>query len=95
MIRRFGGKTVPAFYHPDYSSDASRKDLEMLCVRNGTELNPGGARTKRCFFMRMDSVVGASNGEETKYVYAEYLISGEVHGRPITAEELRRKGAHL
>jgi hypothetical protein len=37
--------------------------------------------------------VGASSGEETNFVYVEWNAQGGVHGRPITADELRMKGA--
>lgn len=96
VVKATAGKK-PARYHPTYSSDRVREELELRCVRQGTELSMSGAdpQTKRCFFMRMNAVIGASNGEETEYVFAEYLVSGEVHGRPITVQELRRKGAEI
>jgi len=47
----------------------------------------------RCFYIKMNQVIGYSNGEETYYVYAEWAMNGSVHGRPITAAELVKKGA--
>lgn len=52
-------------------------------------------RNRRMFFVDTGHSIGASAGEETSFVYVEYLSSGEVHGRPMTEMELRRKGAPL
>jgi hypothetical protein len=42
--------------------------------------------------MQCAFVVGASKGEETDLVYAEWPITNGVHGRPITDDELKKKG---
>jgi hypothetical protein len=84
-------KEGPAFYHPNVVGRI--EELEMLCVRTGEEL--GGHAFVRDFWLRFDFVVGASKGEETHYFLAEWASSGDVHGRPISAEELRRKGARV
>jgi len=39
--------------------------------------------------------VGASEGQETTYIYVEYNSSGPIHGRPMTATGLQAKGATL
>jgi hypothetical protein len=87
-------KEEPAYYHPTHAAAAARMDLEMRCVREGVQFQQGH-HAKRCYYLRLGFVVGASDGEETEYVYAEHARSGEVHGRPITARELRRRGAQL
>jgi hypothetical protein len=47
------------------------------------------------YFMDAGRIIGASEGREVQYIYVEYLTSGEVHGRPVTIEQLRKKGAVL
>lgn len=79
----------PARYKPGLS--ISIEDMEMQCVAQGTEL-PKSHPTRRMFYRKYDFVVGASKGEETQYVYAEWHQNGAVHGRPITLAELRTKG---
>ena len=49
-------------------------------------------RTKRSFFCQMNFLVGASSGEETSFVYVEWHQAGDIHGRPITFDELIVKG---
>lgn len=80
-----------AYYHPDQSSAETRKELEMGCVRLGIQFEQGH-RAKRCYYRKMGVIVGASDGQETDYIYAEHAMSGQVHGRPITERELRKRG---
>jgi hypothetical protein len=79
----------PARYKPDLPM--SIQDIEMECVIHGTEL-PRGHPTRRMFYRQYGFIVGASNGEETQFVYAEWHQNGAVHGRPITLAELHMKG---
>jgi hypothetical protein len=64
----------------------SLRDIEMECIDHGTELPP--ADHVRRFYREYSFVVGASDGEETHYVYVEWSQDGSVHGRPITRTEL-------
>lgn len=80
-----------ACYHPDITP-AVQAHLETQCLQR-TPFNE--VRHKRMYFGEVNRIVGASEGEETRYLYVECLTSGEAHGRPITAAELRRKGAQL
>ena len=82
----------PALYHPDARGHHERERVEMVCVACGIPL--GVRRGIRCYYIRMDDVIGFSDGEATCYVYAEWSMDGEVHGRPITRQELIRKGAN-
>lgn len=52
-------------------------------------------RHKRMYFMDMGYIIGASSGFETSYLYVEYLSCGSVHGRPVTVDNLRMKGANV
>ena len=91
-----------ALYHPDVQG--RRELLEMQCVRDGIDngreiLNDDGTRDHpniREFWMDCGEVVDASWGRETTYVFAvwEYFADelNEVHGRPMTLDELRRRG---
>jgi hypothetical protein len=40
-------------------------------------------------------VVGMCSGEETTYVFVEWLDSGEYHGRPISVQALKRLGVEI
>ena len=42
--------------------------------------------------METGYIIGASSGKETSYLYVEHLACGQVHGRPVTVDDLRRKG---
>ena|SRR3990172_13222254 len=65
--------------------------IEMECVKKGDEL-PRDHPTTRRFWRKLEFVVGASKGEQTQFVYAEWHKAGGVHGRPITEAELKIKG---
>jgi len=84
----------PALYHHDFRSLEARREIETRCVMIGTMFKEVSS-AKRCYFMNVGRVVGASCGEETCYVYAEWASGGAVHGRPITEGELRKKGIRL
>lgn len=66
----------------------------MRCIREGTMYKQTDD-TKRCYYLNVGQIIGASKGRETSYVYAEFLRTGQVHGRPITDAELRQKGVRL
>lgn len=72
-------------------SPAEIETLELECVTDGIPL-PDNHPTRRRFYREHQNVVGASKGEETNIVYSEWHKGGAVHGRPITREELRKKG---
>lgn len=40
---------------------------------------------KRVCWIKADRIVGSADGEETQYIYVEWVVSGTVHGRPMTA----------
>jgi hypothetical protein len=86
-------KNEVAYYSP-LVSEADQQTLELNCIDNGTEL-PRRSSHKRTFYMDTGTEIGASNGKPTTYIFVEWLSMGEVHGRPITVEELRKKGAHI
>jgi hypothetical protein len=46
-------------------------------------------------FLDRDTPIGASDGQETRYVLVKYDCTGTVHGQPIARRELRKKGADL
>lgn len=85
-----------------YAPATSIQQLEFGCIdhaldpddhpRQGAEL-PARGHVRR-FYREMNFIVGASNGEETYFV-VEWTAAGDVHGRPITRDELLEKGAQL
>jgi hypothetical protein len=72
------------------------EQFEMEAVTGqGHEIFPRHKENVRMFwreFANLGFAVGASEGEETRYIYVEYNSSGPVHGRPMTLEGLRAKG---
>jgi hypothetical protein len=80
------------YYHPRITL-AGQEIIEMAIVREENWFSHVDHKSIRRFYRRMDAVVGASSGEETNFVYVEWNAQGGVHGRPITADELRMKGA--
>ncbi len=70
---------------PRLSTDAQGRRTESP---RAIELPRAGGGKVRRFCLNLSFVVGASGGEETTWVYVEWAIGGEVHGRPITLDEL-------
>ncbi|MBW3541557.1 MAG: hypothetical protein KY476_14915 [Planctomycetes bacterium] len=94
IIQRTGDKGVPARYSPDLSL-TEIEQMEMACVLGaGIEFDSPEAHV-RYFFQEFENSIGASAGSLVEHIYVEYHQSGPVHGRPISIEELRRKGADL
>lgn len=46
---------------------------------------------KRRFYRDMGQIIGASAGDDTTFIYVEYVNSGPVHGRPMTWKEIQDK----
>ena len=91
----------PGYYLPTVTVQQQR-EWELRCI----ERTPDGMRyahgnlitetnSKRTFWMDAGEVVGASAGVETRYIFVEWAVSGAVHGRPISPQELRRKGVDV
>ena len=92
LVTESGSPGGRAFYHPSISV-AHQEHMELNCAV--PERMFGQIRHKRMYFMDCGYRIGASCGEETSYLYVEVLSSGELHGRPITPEQFRVKGADL
>jgi hypothetical protein len=80
-------------------SPAAIEQLEMETVCGaatggpppGIELQRTPPGIKKRYTRDVGRLIGASNGIETNWIYVEYHTSGSVHGRPITAAEIRLK----
>lgn len=92
LIERTGQSEGIAYYHR-FISLVEQEKMELACIANGIFFREH--RHKRMYFMDTRHIIGASDGAETSLLYVEHLSGGEVHGRPITVDELRRKGAKL
>jgi len=46
---------------------------------------------KRTYYLDTGRIVGASKGEQTRYLFVEYVNSGSVHGWPITSAQVDEK----
>jgi hypothetical protein len=62
----------------------------MLCINTGTKISDTGKR--RTYYLLLNHDVGACSGEFTRYVFAEWHVSGAIHGRPISLAALQRMG---
>jgi len=81
-----------AVYRPAMT-DKEQESLEIGCIRDENFLKERGV--KRAYWMDTGSMIGASNGEETTYIYVEHRREGDVHGRPMTRDQLKKFGAPL
>lgn len=87
-------KGAPSQYNPlIYTSNADVEQAELDCVDNGVCLK--FTKNVRKFYRKLDHVVGACSGEETNYIYAEWHMSGAIHGRPISEKLLKQYGVKL
>ena len=77
--------------------------LEMLAVaepQGGTALPEGVERGElpapqsnlRTYWIRLPFIVGASEGQETRYAFVMRSPNGEVHGYPMRRERLMERG---
>lgn len=104
IVRSTGGRKGRARYHPRMMP-AMIERFEMECLspqlrEQGLvhEILPHPKPNVRMFWREIADLgfsVGASGGRETNFMYVEYNSSGPVHGRPMTCEELRRRGAEI
>jgi hypothetical protein len=65
--------------------------MEFDCTQAGQRTVRPSAPNKRGFWSKRPQVIGASLGQETCFIYVELMQSGEYHGRPITADQLRKE----
>jgi hypothetical protein len=80
-------------YNPHfYSTDEQIRELELHCVMEGAIIRE--TANKRTAFMKLNHIVGACSGFETRYAFAE-CTSGFYHGRPMCEEKLKQLGATL
>jgi hypothetical protein len=84
-------KKPVARYIPSLSHDDIRQ-MEFDCVQADQGTPRPIAPNKRGLWRKMPQVIGASLGQETCFIYVELMQSGDYHGRPITADELKEKG---
>ena len=70
------------------------EQIETQCAQDeGNRFRDDRRPTVRRYWLDAGATIGASNGNETSFVYVEWHSAGFFHGRPITRDELRRKGA--
>ncbi len=87
-------KGHPSIYDPSLT-DGEIREMEMSCVTGaGTEL-PRTLSHVRRFYRDFGTVIGASEGQKTEYVFVQYTSDGTVHGYPATSKYLESRGANL
>jgi hypothetical protein len=98
IVESSGQRKGIARYHPNLTREMIEQ-FEMEAVTGeGHEILPHPKPNVRMFWREFTDLgfpVGASEGEETCYIYVEYNSSGPVHGRPMTPKLLKAKGATL
>jgi hypothetical protein len=68
--------------------------MEFRCItrRKGrgeiTTATPG----VKVFWQKMKHIIGASLGEETRFIRVQVGQDGVYHGRPVTPQELKKEG---
>lgn len=68
-------------------------DLELRCIEHGTLISDTGKR--RTYWLDASETVGACSGDFTTIVFAEWVESGAIHGRPISKAALKRLGVNI
>ena len=91
IVAQTGKPRQPARYSPRMTGRI--EDLELETV--GQNELPQTRLNVHRFWRNAGTEIGASNGKRTTYIYVECNMSGDVHGRPITRDELKKKGAEL
>ena len=74
-------------------TDPSQRELELGCIDDKNFIEEQGS--VRSYYKDVGEIIGASEGKETRFVYVEHLRYGDVHGCPITEDELRKLGVKL
>lgn len=92
LVKATGEPESAALYHPSVTLELQEK-MEIACVRPQNLFATRGH--KRMYFMDMGYIIGASAGSPTTLIYVEHLTNGQVHGRPVTVNDLRRLGARI
>jgi hypothetical protein len=92
VIRGTGGPEGVARYHTSLTlADIERMEIGCVAGPNdrdrGQEIVAKRRSHLKLYWKHMGRVVGASNGEETEYIFVEY--------GPMTVSQLRAKGAEL
>ncbi|WP_139179534.1 pre-toxin TG domain-containing protein [Lihuaxuella thermophila] len=75
----------PAKYKPGIDIEK----IEREAWEKGIEVNPGEGKGTRWKIIELDEVVGASDGQKTKYMRVEYSAN-TIHGHPITESEYKK-----
>jgi hypothetical protein len=83
------GQDQPAMFDP-HLTDREIESMQLDCLREGMGKLIHDYCHKRVYYRKIDREIGASRGERTRFILVEYHNSGLVHGRPITATELKR-----
>lgn len=92
MVAETGERGHKGYYHQKLVGQRQIEALEMRCLSDGRFLYERGP--VRYYWFDYGEIIGASKGEQTTYVLIEYHQNGNVHGHPVTWQELRDKGAN-
>mgnify|MGYP001558570749 CR=1 FL=1 len=108
LVKDTSQSEAMAYYCPGFDIET----WEMECVNGALLKAKGNGVVNECheivrdnphehvreFWMNCKQLVGASKGEETEYLFAQWEVCGgtnEVHGRPMTKEQLKQRGVRL
>lgn len=91
VVRETGGKKGVARYIYDLSDDDIHR-MEFECVTQNPQPIP---KAPGAFWRNIGRVIGASDGQETQFIYVEVTSGGVYHGRPVTRKQLEEMGVCL
>jgi len=88
-VRETGAPGHNSYYHQDIRDQIEAH--EMACF-NAQRLVSEDYPT-RYYWCKFGRVIGASEGQQTPFILVEHDAStGDVHGHPVTRQELHDKG---
>jgi hypothetical protein len=93
LVRETGESGHKGYYHTDLRGEIEA--LETLALESAIRLGRllSEVWPKRYYWFEFDRIIGASRGEETRFVLVEHHQCGDFHGHPVTWEELKKRGA--
>jgi hypothetical protein len=87
VVQETRERSHPSYYHPDFLGRI--EELETTTINDGKLLYED--YPVRYFWHEFGQIIGASCGEETKFVLVEWYVTGQFHGHPVTRKELDKK----
>jgi hypothetical protein len=88
LVRETAERGHKGYYHPSLIGQI--QNMETKALDEGKALHEHGP--VRYCWLEFADVIGASEGQETKFLLVEHHQAGDFHGHPVTWDELKNKG---